>query len=123
MSNVDFCDVIGSPTVHFVLRGQEGAHLCPFFVNHPQVSLVHKGFLYTERQNIWSQNVNLLLPLSLEIRRETAEIWHGAPLTPYRLDTKGIFHLQFRGAEKNGHEFLQLMLLKIEAKSYFCHCH
>ena len=65
----------------------------------------------------------LLLPLSLEIRRETAEIWHGAPLTPYRLDTKGIFHLQFRGAEKNGHEFLQLMLLEIEPKSYFCHCH
>ena len=39
----------GSPTVHFVLRGQEGAHLCPFFVNHPQVSLVHKVFLRRRR--------------------------------------------------------------------------
>ena len=52
MSNVDFCDVIGSPTVHFVFRGQEGAHLCPFFVNHPQVRLAHKVFLRRRRRRI-----------------------------------------------------------------------
>ena len=46
----------------------------------------------------WAKNggvgtLFLKLSLSLGNVKETADIWHGALQTPYRPDTKGIFHL------------------------------